>query len=205
MAQPSLSILILTLECRQTLLTRLLSGLAPQITDEVELLVSCDNGNEPIGAKRQRLLQQSTGRYVCFIDDDDVVAPEYCRLLLDAIKANPDCVGFQVARWHDKQYLGIATHSITIAEEGETKRFREEWQFRRWPNHLNPIRATLARSVGFQPWNYGEDRDYAKRLRPLLKTEQFVEVVLYHYLLRSREQREGEIVHPKRWTEYHPV
>ena len=63
----------------------------------------------------------------------------------------------------------------------------------RTPNHLSAVKREIALQVGFVSKNVGEDHDYSKRLRPLLKKEVSVgEKPLYFYWfdpLHSVQQR----------------
>jgi glycosyltransferase involved in cell wall biosynthesis len=181
-----LSVLICSLHRRKPLLDRLLAVLEPQLTGDVQLLIDADNGETVTGIKRQRQLEQSTGQWVCWIDDDDLVSGDYVACLLDALEHNPDCVGFKVNRYKDGRRIGKAIHSLRYQRFG--KRLDEEGLvYERTPNHLNPVRRELALATGFKPWLTAEDIDYACRLRPLLKTEQFIGRYLYDYLLLTRK------------------
>ena len=90
----TLSILICTLPNRIGYLSQLLQVLTPQRTDEVEVLVESDNGSMTTGMKRNILLHSSKGKYVVFIDDDDMVAPTYVKDILMAAESNPDAIVF---------------------------------------------------------------------------------------------------------------
>lgn len=197
--RPLLSILICSLGSRHDLLQRLLAGLQPQLDaagNKVELIVDIDDGAVSIGAKRQRMLERATGRYVCFIDDDDLVSDQYIVKILAAVAAVPDadCVGFKVACYTDEKLMGIATHSMRYVKWADIRDGAQRF-YERCPNHLSPVRAELARRVGFQPINWAEDKDYSHRLRPLLKSEAFIDEVLYTYLHRRKASRKGELVH----------
>ena len=60
--------------------------------------------------------------------------------------------------------------------------FEENYIYYRCPNHLNPVKRELALKVRFLPQDSGEDCDYSKRLLPLLKTETYIEGIIYNYL-----------------------
>ena len=81
---PELSILICSLEERkEEFLSRIISILTPQIKDnDVEIVILTDDGEMPIGTKRNLSLDVSNGKYVCFIDDDDIVSDKYVELVL---------------------------------------------------------------------------------------------------------------------------
>lgn len=183
---PSLSILILSINSRADLLARLLETITPQLTPEVELLTLIDNGEKSIGAKRNELLDKSTGRYVCFVDDDDLVADDFVASITNAIKLDPDAVGFRLAYSVDGRYQADAIHSIrnrkweTVIRDGKRV-------YLRTPNHLNPVRREIALRHRFPELNHGEDREFSQRIMPDISTEVFIDCVMYQYLYRSKK------------------
>lgn len=193
MNQPTLSILILSIETRAKLYARLMAILKPQITDAVEVLDHVDNGERPIGQKRNELMEASTGRYVCFVDDDDLITDDYVARILEAAKLEPDAIGFRLRRLVDKKYDADAIHSIrndrweTITRDGKRV-------YLRTPNHLNPVRREIAIRHRFPETNHGEDKDYSERIRPEIRSEAFIDRVLYTYEYRTNQFRKGEKV-----------
>ena len=119
-----LSICVCTIDDRQHLLRRLLDRLEPQLTDEVELLIERDDGDVPIGAKRQRLLERAAGKYHCCLDDDDLVNERYVEKLLDACRKGPDVVSFDMRYVKDGRDTGVVHLSI------HHPKFRDEYQWR---------------------------------------------------------------------------
>lgn len=179
-----LTIGICSLAGREAFLERLLAVLNPQIggVDNVEVAIDVDAGDVSIGQKRQRMLERARGEWICWVDDDDLVSPDYVQSILHALESNPDCVGFIVDRWHDGQHDCQAIHSLRN-ENYQTIRVPSKIMHRP-PTHLNPIRASIARKVGFLPMNHGEDIEYSRGVRPLLTTENFIDRPLYVYLFR---------------------
>src|SRR5687768_903403 len=57
---------------------------------EVELTADASpsflNGGLSIGKKRESLVNQATGKYICFLDDDESIAPNYLEVLYDLCK-----------------------------------------------------------------------------------------------------------------------
>ena len=81
-----LSILILTLPSRRkTFLDDLLNNLEAQASSypEVEILVFYDNKKRTVGQKRDGVLSLAKGDYMTFIDDDDSVAEDYIKSIID--------------------------------------------------------------------------------------------------------------------------
>lgn len=180
---PTLSILICTIPGREGTLARLMAQLKEQSEGKaVEILIDArpkanTTGGVSVGTKRQALLEQSTGKYVCYIDDDDTVADDYIDTLLSAAKADPDCIGFKLM-CHFKNNPCTAVHSIRYAWKENVDGFR----YVRSPHHLTPVKREIAIQVGFNDKRSGEDRDYSNGLVGKLKSEVFIDRHLYNYL-----------------------
>lgn len=189
-----LSLLVPSLECRNDFLQRLLDRLNPQLRPGVELLLDVDRGQSSIGTKRNRLVAKANGRYVAFIDDDDLVSPDYVTCVLDALSCDPDTVGFRLVRFVDGVRKDVAIHSLRFPA-WKTVSVKQRAIHIRTPNHLNPTKVELARSVSYLEIDHGEDSDYSMRVRTLLKSECFVDRELYEYYYRSPENRTWEVKH----------
>lgn len=182
-----LSILIPTLSNRSDFLNRLMTVLNPQISEEVEVITELDSGQISIGEKRNNLLNKSKGEYISFVDDDDLVSHDYVKLILKAIKNNPDVVGMHLLHYNNNVLGGLTYHSLQYSswfEELETT--SSLYRYYRNPNHLNPVKRELAVKVKFPPISMGEDRNYSMRLLPLLKTEAYIVEPIYYYLYRTK-------------------
>lgn len=177
------------------MLKRLLAILEPQLVPQVQLLTDVDEGEVSIGAKRQRMLRhQVTGRHVCWVDDDDLVSEDYVASLLGAMASNPDCVGFMAANYCLHVQKGNAIYSKKYSDHGQHLENGKVVYTRRI-NHLTPVRTSIARGIGgFLDLNRGEDTDYSRRLHEsgLLKSETFINKVLYTYLYRPHGKRQEQ-------------
>lgn len=176
---PRLSILICTLPRRQRLLSDLLADLRRQGGD-AEILT--DNGAGSVGAKRQRLLEAATGDYVAFIDDDDDVNPLYVHNILTHA-GQCDVIGFEgeiTTNGRDKRRFTISMHHNYEEKNGV---------YYRYNNHLSPIRREIALAIGYKDMSFGEDFDYATRLRDsgLIKTEHYIYAPMYFYKYVTRK------------------
>jgi hypothetical protein len=193
-------ILILTIPSRAEFLKTLMERLQPQLVPGVEVVTALDDGDVTIGAKRQSLIENATARYVCFVDDDDLVAPDYVARVMNIINRDdaPDVVGFKLRHYIDGKLAGIAVHSYGAAGIAIQVPHRGVRRHERLPNHLNPVRRELALAVGYKDRNTGEDGDFAQRLAKLRPRprEEFVDHHLYEYLYRSR--RPGEVTNELR-------
>lgn len=157
-------------------MNRLLRILRRQKTDDVEILVNVDDGKISTGEKRNKLLERSVGDYIVFVDDDDIVPIDYVKKILIALKTNPDCCGIE-GQLINRKGKYTFFHSIKYKSW-----FSERGIYFRSPNHISPVKRTLALQIGFKFITVGEDKDYSARLLPLLKTEVEIPGILYYYI-----------------------
>lgn len=181
-----LSILICSLDSRAQMLAALLADLDRQIEaadlkDKVEVLTEVDGGTVSIGAKRNMLIARAQGKYVCFVDDDDMVSERYVALLAKACAEGKDCVGF-----NGRILVGSANKKVwmdwTISVRYKAWS-QDKHRYYRSPNHLSPVLRDIAIKFPFPDKSNGEDADYSWRMASagVLGTEAFVEECLYTY------------------------
>lgn len=183
-ARPLWTILIPTLGQRRELLERLLDRLMPQVDEAggaVQILAYWNNGEQSLPEIRQRLIEAVNTPYLSFVDDDDLVEPDFVPAILEALRTGPDFVGFNVQCYTDNQPQGVAYHSL------QHRRWREvDGKLLRDISHINPMRTKAAKAVTFRIARPGqpEDRMWVQQLRArrLLKAEVVIDRVLYHYL-----------------------
>jgi len=179
-----LSILILTLPTRIDSYSRLIKSLNQQVIENnlihrVQILTLCDTKEISVGEKRNILLNKSIGRYVCFIDDDDVIATNYLSVIMSALNSNADVITF----CGDYVENEIRTpFSISMVHRGN---YNHTNMFYRLPNHLCPVKREIALSCQFTDKNFGEDSDYAEKINKYLKNEYHIQEKLYFYMYDS--------------------
>jgi glycosyltransferase involved in cell wall biosynthesis len=179
-----LSILILTLPTRIDSYARLIKSLNQQVIENnlihrVQILTLCDTKEISVGEKRNILLNKSIGRYVCFIDDDDVIATNYLSSIIVALNSNADVITF----CGDYVENEVRTpFSISMVHRGN---FNHTNMFYRLPNHLCPVKREIALNCPFTDKNFGEDSDYADKINIHLKNEYHITDKLYFYMYNS--------------------
>lgn len=178
------SILICTLEERTQLFERIYNQLKTQIDqlgleNEVEILYCRDNREYSVGFKRNLLEREAQGEYTCFVDDDDLVHNNYIKMIYDALQEKPDCVSLIGIITFDGHSPMPFIHSIDYDSY-----FARDGRYYRPPNHLNPIKRSIALEFKFPEINTGEDTDWAMRIAraKVLKKEAKINTPYYFYL-----------------------
>lgn len=179
-----LSILIPVINEDRHLLPRLLTELNRQIIEGVEIII--DEREPPVttGQKRNDLIEKAIGEYVVFVDADDLILDGYISGILNAAASEPDCITFRGYMCTDGQ-----------RRENFVLRLGERYESRggvyyRWPNHITPIKRTIAQSIKFPHITKGEDYAWSKAIadNKLIKSEVFIDKDLYFYDFRTPRQ-----------------
>jgi hypothetical protein len=191
--RPLWSIGIATLASRREKLARLLAVLLPQCEADgrVEVLGFWDNGERSLADKRQVTLEAARGEFISFVDDDDMVDPQFVHWVAGAMTSGhfvrpsggdalPDYIAFEHAYYISgvRQGVRILTglqYTSWTDEPGGGVLYRDITQ-------VNPVRTELAKTADFRAKSLGaEDWSYVCQVRPLLRTQVDVPRVLYHY------------------------
>jgi glycosyltransferase involved in cell wall biosynthesis len=177
-----LSILILTLPTRIDCYSDLIKKLNQQVLqnnliDRVQILTICDSKEISVGEKRNILLNQSCGKYICYIDDDDNIAPNYLIKILNSIDiSNADVITFCGDYVENTRITPFSISSV------HRSNFNDINMFYRLPNHLCPVKRELALKCMFTNKNFGEDSDYSELLNEIIKNEYHINEKLYFYM-----------------------
>lgn len=153
-----------------------------EVSEQVEILKLVNSGEKSIGKYRQELLENASGKYIVFIDADDQIDSEYISIILNAIQSEPDCIGIKGIMTTNGGKLETWEISKDLPYD-QIRKGRNIYHYRRFTNHLSPIKREIALQIGFEDKTFGEDYDYALRLKKsrLLKTEVKIAQSIYHY------------------------
>lgn len=195
-----LSILILSIDTpeHEQFLSRCTEELYRQIfqlglSEDIEICINIDDGTKTKGQKRNEALKIAAGKYVVFMDDDDMPGPKYIEELMVGINQDVDCVSLRGRMTTDGHNPEIFEHSIVYNEYRTVPLAGDETakaiKYERYPNHLNCIKADIAKRFKFPLINHGEDTAWATEVYKsgLIKTEYRTKHVIYQYLYRSKK------------------
>ena len=160
--------------------------------DEVEFVFnSKPKGTISIGLKRDEMYKKAKGLFAVQIDDDDDVPDYFVETILRTIKNNSsvDCIGYY-ERCLINGVKKRSKISVLSKEWRENKIPINGVDYLRTPFFKTPIKTELCQKTGVLDMRFGEDHDFAKRIFPLLKSESFINKVMYFYTANSLTQQQ---------------
>lgn len=147
-------------------------------------VISDDEVGVNVGHKRNNLLKRAKGEFVVFIDDDDLIYPNYLDSIISKIieKPDSDCIGINgiiTTNGEDKRKWFISK------EYG--KWYEDNKIYYRTPNHISPVRREIAQSKGFPCIEHGEDYHYSMGILNSLNNEAIIHEPIYHYRYKTQK------------------
>ena len=139
-----ISVLIPTISERSEQFKKLQDGLYTQIKGnnlekKVEIISICDNRTIPLSTKRNTLQKLSNGKYFIHLDDDDELAENYCKKVInhiESLKSLPDIISYnQLAKVSGQRFIvrsriNAPLHLVPVqgtTNYAEYERFPWQW------------------------------------------------------------------------------
>lgn len=176
-----LSILICSVDKveRQENLNKLIHELNHQICSNyaeeiVEVLIEKDNGEMSVGGKRNILIEQAQGEYICFVDDDDSISKNYLNIILQNL--TKDILLFKI----EHLINGVKSEYIQPSLYIDYLK-TQEVIFCTNHLHLCPHKKSISKLVKFKELNFSEDIDYSQRMIPFISSYDLINEALYIY------------------------
>jgi len=148
------------------------------------------DGGHSIGEKRQALLEKAKGKYLCFLDDDDLVAPNYIEVLLRLCNEDRDVCTFRNFSKFDNYWCVV---DMDINNDNQQTDPNDIIERKAW--HICPVRSEFAKLYGFEDSNYGEDWVWFEKVLEHCKTQAKTNVVIHCYQHSSKTSEADKIIH----------
>lgn len=186
----TLSILIPTIPSRKEMLERLIDQLENQIyacnkdhpmLGGVEVCVGNEkaflDGGISIGEKRNRLTKIANAKYLCFLDDDESISPNYVESLLRLCLQDQDICTFR-AMVKLQSFWSLIDMRLMYKVNDQIS---PDYTVRRPPWHICPVRSVYAKSFEFKDINNAEDFEWMQRVLSCCTSEAHTDQILFCY------------------------
>lgn len=187
-----IAILIAHLPQRKQLLDRVLAQLDEQRAGKDVIVLIDSSVHMTTGQKRNRLLTRAEERgasYVAFVDDDDLIGPNYIQRCLECEASGMDCMELWGQYWENGKQLMPFHHSI---------KYDRWWQdnkaYYRNPNHISLLKMSAIKGIQYKSLTIGEDGNYSIDLQKagVLKTMYPVNEIIYYYFAGGKRDHSVE-------------
>lgn len=185
-----LSVLIPSIPSRAKMFAQLFSKLYDQkkyltethpMLGDVQLFVDVGdaflNGGSSIGKKRESLVNNATGKYLCFLDDDESIAPNYLETLVRLCNEDKDVCTFRNLTKLDT-FWTVVDMSLSHTENEQVT---PDVIVKRKPWHVCPVRSEFAKRYEFEDSNYGEDWQWFERVLSHCHNEAKTNAIIHQY------------------------
>lgn len=148
------------------------------------------DGGLSIGAKRDAMLRRAEGKYVCYLDSDETIAPNYLETLVRLCQGRKDIVTFRNLTKTDT-YWTIIDMSLSYPTNENAS---PNYITKRRPWHICPVKTDLAKMYSFEDINYGEDYKWIEQVLNHCNTEAHTDAVIHCYNHSSKTSESDRIV-----------
>lgn len=178
---PALSVLIPTITEREAEANALFRSLEKRVASKpVEILMLRENKLCGIGEARNKLLRAAGGKYITFLDDDDLLLEGYFELVLQNIDADKDVITYD--QW---AVVDGAEGRINCRLGHEVEAFNPGGVTKRPPWFWCAWRRELACAYAVPQVRRNEDALWLRHLWVEAETEAHIPQVLHRYQFDS--------------------
>lgn len=147
---------------------------------EIEIIVDGSerflDGGLSIGKKREKLVTEANGKYLCFLDDDEQIAPNYLETLVRLCHQDRDVCVFRSLAKLDNYWCII---DMGLGQGNEEANPYDVVHRNAW--HVCPVKSKWAKLHTFDDINYGEDWKWFEQVLKHCETEAHTDAVIHSY------------------------
>lgn len=160
---------------------------------ELEVVVNSGvrflDGGLSIGKKREALVEEAQGGYLCFLDDDESISPNYVETLMRLCKQGADVCTFK-AMVKMQTFWAIVDMRLVYNVNDQ---LNPDYTVRRPPWHVCPVKSKYAKKFHFQNINAAEDFEWMKKVLLRCTTESHTDKIILQYNHKQESESDNII------------
>lgn len=155
---------------------------------ELEVLVNPDKkfleGGLSIGKKREALVKEANGEYLCFLDDDESISPNYVETLMRLCHEGKDVCTFNAIV---KMGTFWTVLEMRLAYKPNDQ-LSPDYIVRRPPWHVCPMKSKYAKKFHFRDINAAEDFEWMEKVLSRCNNEAHTERIIFQYNHKTKSE-----------------
>lgn len=162
----------------------------------IEIIDLEDNKEMTIGAKRKELYKMAAGLYSVQWDSDDWIHPFGLEMITAFLPKRmtdknpdrlPDCVTYkELIIWNGTK---PETSNFSLKYDDWRDNY-DGFNYVRTPFFKTPIKTSICNATEIPDSRFGEDHDFARNIKPKLKTEHYINEFIYIYTPFTSDHKE---------------
>lgn len=148
---------------------------------QIEILVDDSprflNGGPSVGKKREALVNRASGEYLCFLDSDEEISPDYLETLVRLCYQGYDVCTFK-AMVKLSTFWAIVDMRLAFKSN---EQISPDFTVRRLPWHICPVRTRFAKQFTFSDKNNAEDFEWMEKVLTKCQTEAHSDRIIFCY------------------------
>lgn len=148
---------------------------------KVEILVDDSprflNGGPSVGKKREALVKRAEGKYLCFLDSDESISPDYLETLMRLCYQDQDVCTFR-AMVKMNNFWALVDMSLKYKTN---EQITPDYTVRRMPWHINAVRSKFAKMYDFDDINNAEDSRWMEKVLKHCVSEAHTQRIIFQY------------------------
>lgn len=149
-----------------------LGGIEILVDDSKKFL----EGGPSIGEKCNRLVKRANGKYLCRLDSDDWIAPNYLETIVRLCQSGPDIITFKSLVKTEGYWtiVKMGMHSENEETQPGKTILRDPWP-------CCPVKSEIAKQFEFEDINYGEDWKWMEQVLDVCSSANHTDYILHEY------------------------
>lgn len=152
-----------------------------EILGRVEILVDDSirflDGGLSVGKKRQALLERAEGVYLCYLDSDEGISPDYLETILRLCYQGQDICTFR-AMVKLSNFWALVDMSLRYKTN---EQITPDYTVRRMPWHVCAVKTKYAKMHSFPDVNNAEDFAWMERVLTHCTSEAHTDKIIFEY------------------------